>query len=61
MVPFPIFGTLTLDPGDPQSQFAKNGLRETAKVPPYAPGMRKDWDQGYVLSLKRELRKGVGY
>lgn len=61
MAPFPIFGALTLDPGNPQSQFAKKGLRETAKMPPYAPGMSKDWDQGNVLALKRGVRKGVGY
>lgn len=48
MVPFAIVGLLTLGPENPQSKFAKNRLRETAKVPYSASGMRKDWDQRNV-------------
>lgn len=41
MVPFLILGLL--NPWqNPQSQFAKNELRETAKVPYSATGTRKD-------------------
>lgn len=47
MVPFPILGVLNTWQ-NPQSQFAKNELRETAKVPYSATGTRKDWDGGCV-------------
>lgn len=40
--PLPHLEALALGPENLQSQFAKNGLKETAKVPYSATGMRKD-------------------
>lgn len=51
MVLFLILGALTLGPEKPQSQFAKNGLREAAKVPYSATGMSKDCKRCDVLGV----------